>query len=165
MIKAKKVVSLNVPAEKVWSVISQFQNVQHFHPLVEKSPMLSQHNEGVGAKRRCEFYDKTSVVEEITHWEEGRSFTVELTEASMPLKKATASLSVRQINKKSSEISLEMDYVVKGGPLGWVMGTVMMRPMMQKMFTKVLKALEYHCVTGKLVGKEGAPANFKPAMA
>ncbi|MGR3316865.1 MAG: SRPBCC family protein [Candidatus Anammoxibacter sp.] len=140
------------PVDRVWEVISNYGDVHLYHPMVKSAPILSANDKGVGAKRRCEFYDKSSLVEEVTNWDEGRSISFVLSEmSSMPLKKANATIKVEPVDSKTSLVSINMNFVVKWGPLGWMMGKLMMKPMMKKMFTNVLKGLEYYAVTGKAV--------------
>ena len=55
----------------VWAAVADIGGVHRWHPKVRQSPLLSEANEGLGAKRRCDFYDGTSVVEEVTDWVEG----------------------------------------------------------------------------------------------
>lgn len=161
---AKQTIHISASPYKVWDAISDFENVKSFHPLVKDSPLLSSEKRGIGAKRRCEFYDKTSVVEEIIQCSEGRSMTVQLSEMSMPLKKAVVILNISPVGDNATEMTMEMNYTVKFGLLGWMMGIFLMRPMMHKMFRTIMKSLEYYIVTGKPVG-DGVP-NFKePHMA
>ena len=54
---------LGLPAEDVWCNFADFSGVAHFHPYVETADQLSEQNEGVGARRKCNFYDGNSVVE------------------------------------------------------------------------------------------------------
>lgn len=150
-------IEVNAPAERVWEVVSDFGGVHKFHPLVETSPLLTKNDRGLGAKRRCEFYDKTSIVEEVTKWDEGKSYSVVISEASMPLKRANATMRISPIDGDSSEVILAMDYEVKYGPVGKLMDMFMMRRMMGKMFGKVLKGLAHHAATGELIGKNGVP--------
>lgn len=157
MTKAKTSKTINASADRVWEILADFSNVKNFHPLVSKSPMLSQNNKGIGATRRCEFYDNTSVVEKVIAWQEGSYITVELSEADMPLKQATVTMSVSALTGDTSEITIEMEYVVKYGLLGKIMGIVMMRPMMKKLFNKVLNSLEHHVRTGQIIGEKGLP--------
>lgn len=148
---------LNVPAETVWEIISDYANIKNYHPFVDTSPMLSGHERGIGATRRCEFYDNTSIVEKVVDWQEGQSYAVELSEGSMPLKEAVVTMRVSPVDANASEVTIEMDFVEKFGVPGKIMGVIMMRPMMKKMFSKVLDSLERHALTGKIIGKNGAP--------
>jgi len=46
---------------------------------------------------------------------------------------------------------MSADFVVKGGPFGWLMGQLLMRPIMKGIFKKVMTGLAYHSSTGELV--------------
>ena len=144
-------IRINVPASKVWEVLGDFASIERYSASVDRSPLLPGKTEGVGTKRICHFYNKTSVVEEITRFEDGKSFDIVLTEYSMPLKSLHATMGVRAVNNTSSEIYMSMDYVVKFGPIGWVMGALLMRPVMNKVIKGTLKGLAFHSSTGKNV--------------
>jgi len=147
----EQTIRINVPASKVWEVLEDFASIENFSSNVDSSPLLPGKTKGVGTKRICHFYDKTSVVEEIIRFEDGKSFDVVLTEYSMPLKSLHATMGVRAVNNATSEIYMSMDYVVKFGPVGWVMGALLLRPMMNKIMKSVLKGLAFHSSTGKNV--------------
>lgn len=160
----EKTIPINAPIQKVWQVIDDFGGVYKYHPIVEKSPMLSEIATGLGAKRRCEFYDNTSVVEEITDYKPGEYLKVKVSEFSMPLKSMTGTMRFKSINNATTAVTIELDFVVKGGILGWLMGVLMMRPMMKGMILKVLKSLEYHVISGKQVGN-GLPDKKELSLA
>jgi len=147
----EQTIRINVPASKVWEVLEDFASIENFSSNVDSSPLLPGKTKGVGTKRICHFYDKTSVVEEIIRFEDGKSFDVVLTEYSMPLKSLHATMGVRAVNNATSEIYMSMDYVVKFVPVGWVMGALLLRPMMNKIMKSVLKGLAFHSSTGKNV--------------
>ena len=70
--------TINAPASQVWEVIGNYHNPHVFHPFLESVEQLSEVDRGVGATRQCNLYNKSSIVEEVIEWEEGRSFTVVL---------------------------------------------------------------------------------------
>ena len=142
---------------RVWALVSDIGGVHHWHPKVKQSPLLSDNSTGPGARRRCEFYDGNSVVEEVVDWVEGESVTLELSDMFMPLQTARVTVRLAQRGPSSTEVSMEMDYSVKYGPIGWLMNSVMMRPMMGKMFAEVLSGLEHHAVTGEAVTQDFQP--------
>ena len=49
-----------------------------------------------------------------------------------------------------------MSFEMKYGVFGKIMGFLLIRPVIKKTFTKVLKGLNDHATTGQLVGKKGA---------
>lgn len=154
----------NVSAEKVWQVLADFGGAQNWYFAVEKSPLLAGASSGLGAKRMCNFYDGTSVVEEIVKYKEGEGYSVKITEFSMPMKSIFAGNKVEAIDEKSCEISIHMDFVVKGGPLGWLMGAFVIKPVMKGLTKKMMKGIAYHAATGKVIGNE-LPSKEQLALA
>ncbi len=147
--------NMNVASQKVWNALKDFGGVYKYHPSVETSPLLSQNNEGVGAKRICHFYDKSSIVEEVIDWKDEEGFTVELSEGSLPFKHAEATMRIEPTGSETSRVTLEMNYVVKFGPIGWLMNKFIITGKMQAMFDKVLGSLEQHAKTGEMIGENG----------
>ena len=153
----EKTSRFNVPAKKVWDALNDFAAVAKFAPLIETSPLTNGQNSGIGAKRSCNFFDGTKIVEEIIELKEGESVTVVLTDHTMPLKSAIATMKVVPVDATTCDITIAMDYVVKGGPLGWLMGFFMMAPLMKGVFKKTSQGLAYYSATGKPVGN-GLPS-------
>ena len=148
---------VKVTHNKAWRILSDFGGIHKFHPTVETSPIIHGDETGLGATRRCHFTDGSSVVERVIAWEEGRSYEVELSEFSMPFKSATARLSVAPSGLEKSVLTMEINAVVKYGPLGWLMANLMMRPMMKSMFKKTFRGLESHANTDQVInGKQMA---------
>lgn len=144
---------VRVPAEKIWAILKDFKSIERTSHAVESSPILAGPASGLGTKRRCHFYDKKSVVEEIIEYKEGSSFKIELSEFSMPLKSAIAEFTVKKVNANDCDISMSMDFVVKAGPIGWLLGATLMKPVLtNKVLKNELIGLAYHAATGKLVG-------------
>ena len=74
---------------------------------------------------------------------------------SMPLKSARAKFFIEPMNDVITTVGLRMEFELKFGPLGWLMAKVMMKPMLSKMFGKVLKSLEVHIRSGQKIGENG----------
>ncbi|WP_281560238.1 SRPBCC family protein [Thalassomonas sp. RHCl1] len=164
--RVESAVKINATAEKVWEILDDFGAVEKFSFGLQKSPIIGDKQSGLGARRHCVFHDSSSVHEEIVEYEENKSFKVVLSEFSMPLKSMYVSFRVEKISDTSCEVSMEMDFVVKFGPLGALMGMVMMRPMMKGVQKKMLFGLAYHAFTGKTVGsKLPSSAELAPALA
>jgi hypothetical protein len=69
------------------------------------------------------------------------------------MKTIEADFSVDRVDENTSDISMSMDFVVKGGVLGWVLGAVVLKPVLKKKVLKTeLAGIAYHAKTGKLVG-------------
>ena len=97
------------------------------------------------------------MVEEIIEWKEGQSYTVVLSENSVPIPNATATMGVNEIDPLHSEVYLEMSYTPKWGIFGRIIDVLMLRMVMRYVFNKVLKSLQHHVETGELIGKNGKP--------
>ena len=151
-------IKVNVSAEEIWQVLDDFSSVEKFATTIKSSPIINDISSGLGAKRLCTFNDGSSLVEEIIEYQEGQGFKMELSEYSLPLKSMHAEMKVTAIDEKSSEIYMSAEFVVKAGPLGWLMGKLIMRPVMKGVFKKLMTGLAYHCVTGKPVA-EKLPSN------
>jgi ribosome-associated toxin RatA of RatAB toxin-antitoxin module len=152
----KTIIVATTPA-KAWALISDVSTVQKWHPKVDTSPVLSESSVGIGATRRCNFYDGTSVVEEVVDQEPGKFLKVELSEFSMPLSSASAELGLRSLSSDRTEVSISMEYETKFGPIGWVMDAVMMKSMMGKVFEQVLDGLKHHLETDELIPQDWTP--------
>lgn len=157
MTTVKATRTINASSSKIWTVLSDFSNVQVFHPLVEHVDQLSEADRGLGAKRRCNMYNGSSAVEEIIEWKEGQSATIAVTDAPMPVLNATATMRVNKVDSHHSEVYMEMSYTPKWGIFGKIFDILMLRMGMRHVFNKVLKSLQHHVETGELIGKNGKP--------
>jgi len=144
-------IKVNVSAEKIWAVLQDFASVEKFAPEIKSSPIVNDTTTGVGAKRKCTFNDGSSLVEEIVEYNEGEGYTMELSEHTLPLKSMLAQMKVKAIDEHSSEITMSADFVVKGGPFGWLMGQFLMRSVLKGVFKKVMTGLAYYVVTGNAI--------------
>jgi len=156
--------TINASAATVWAKLSDFGNIHSFHPGLEDSCLTGDAENGVGATRRCDFKGGGSVFEEITDWVDGERYTVVLSKMDMPLKAATATLSVTPRGDNACTATMHMDYRPKYGPLGALMDRMMMRSVMTKMFGKVLAGLDRACQPTADVAAD-APAQGSPEVA
>ena len=121
---AKMTKRIDAEASEVWMAFNDWGGVWRFQPWVIRSPLLSTNNEGVGAKRRCEFVDKTSIVETVTRIEDGRAIHMSLSEAPKPMKGGTSVIRLAP-RGKSTDVTVEMDIKLGMGPLNPIMGKLM----------------------------------------
>ena len=150
--------AINASSSNIWTVLSDFSNIQIFHPNVLGVDQLSQVDRGLGAERRCNFYDGGSAVEKIISWDDERQFfTCAVTEIAAPILDVTAGMRVNTIDSHRSEVQIEMTYVPKWGIFGKILDVLVLRMAMRSTFNKVLKGLKHHVETGELVGINGKP--------
>lgn len=165
--RVETTVHVNAASSEIWSVLSDWSGVWRYQPWVLRSPQLSDQNEGVGAARRCEFVDDTSIVETVTKWDVSRKIELELTETPKPMKGGWASIELNPVGA-ATNVTLVMDIKLGLGPLNPIMGPLMMRPMMKKRIIKMLESLEYHIKTGGKIdhkGRRHKPVAPMPSMA
>jgi len=159
----EKTLKVNVPAEKVWKVLEDYNNIEKFAMTIKTSASANEISSGLGAKRTCTFNDGSSLVEEIIEYQVGQGYKMDISNHSMPLKSMQSEMKVTPIDENSSEIYMSADFVVKGGPLGWVMGQLIMQPVMKSIFKKVMTGLAYHSLTGEIIS-EKLPTNEELAQ-
>ncbi len=123
--------------------------VADWHPNVARSSVLT-HNAGVDASRRVEFHNGTSVVETVMEQENEKFVTMELLEAPL-LDKAVVTIQTERRSEDETAVTFSVDYDVKYGPIGWLMGTLMLKRSFRKIFGVSLGGLAYHLETGELV--------------
>ena len=131
--------------------MNDFSSLERFAATIETSPIVGGIKSGLGAKRLCTFRDGSSLIEEIIDYKEDRGFRIEVSEFSLPLKTMQAEMRVEKVDANTSNIFWSADFVVKGGPFGWLLGFLVMRPVMKGVFTKLLSGLAYHSATGEII--------------
>ncbi|WP_114286148.1 SRPBCC family protein [Candidatus Halocynthiibacter alkanivorans] len=142
MIHHHRTLVIDASPDAVWDVLGRFMHVDEFAPLVKSVDALTDGEDQVGSKRRCHFDDGSSLVEEVTEWEAHRRYRVRLSEtAPMPLNEAYAELSIKPQGPGQTHVEWSMDYRVKYGPFGWMLGQTLMKMMMGKILDGNLKGL------------------------
>ena len=117
-------------------------HIDEFAPMVTSVEALTSECEGLGAKRRCHFDNGTSLAEEVIAWDEGRMYEVRLSElGAMPLVESTAKIAIEPAGIGHCRVVWDVEYRVKYGPLGWVLGQTLMKMMMKKIIDGNLKGL------------------------
>ena len=154
MSKIQVVKRVQAVPSHVWNILADYGAVSNFHPFVQRSYTQSAAERGVGAVRKCEFYDGNHVVEKVTSWQEGRAMTIEIVEGTMPLSRAEAKITVDDGLDGTTIVTMNMDVTPKG-VMGAMMGPVM-GIMFRRMLTKLLDGLDHHARTGEIVGRKGS---------
>lgn len=133
--------TIDATPDAVWAILGRYMHIDEFAPLILSVDALTEGEDGLGSKRRNNFENGTSVVEEVTAWKPGQGFTVKLSDmAAMPLHEASSEAFITP-EGGSSKVTWTFDYRVKYGPLGWFIGQTMMKMMMGKIIDGNLKGL------------------------
>ena len=150
MIHYQRTLDISATSDAIWAVIGRFMHIDDFAPQVKSVEPLTTGADGVGSKRRCHFDNGTSLVEEVIAWKPNQSYRVRLSEMdAMPLHHAEAELSLPPTLNGQTRVTWSMDYRVKFGPLGWVLGQTMMKLMMGKILDGNLRGLADKVQTGR----------------
>lgn len=146
---------INAGINNVWNAWFDFGNIHSFHPGVKHSSIIAGPSSGVGAARRCDLYDGTHTEEVVTDFEFDSYMTWEMTEMPFPLKAADVRLDFDENGKESTDLVMTFRADLKLGPVGWLLGQLVVKRLVKKNLGKVLDSLNDHFRTGQLVGKDG----------
>ena len=146
-------IEINAPVDRVWSVVADLSAIENYHPAVPKSYYTSEIKEGVNASRHCDILPSSTVEERVIDWKDGKEYTLDIYEGSMPamkmLKLFTGKTGVEP-HGEGTQVSQTLEYKVKGGPLGAMLGFLMKRPM-GKRNADALIGLKHFIETGEVV--------------
>ena len=142
MIRYERTLEIDATSDEVWAVLGRFMHIDEFAPEIVSVDALTDGKDGIGSKRRNNFKNGTSLVEEVTEWEPKRRYRVSSSEmSSMPLHEAYSAISVEPTDNGRSMVTWDFDYRVKFGPFGWLLGMTMMKVMMGRIVDGNLKGL------------------------
>ena len=97
--------SIGVPVEKLWKLISMPENLNLCHPYCKKNTV--QKWGGIGAKDTLEYYNGLTLVREFVEWNEGRGYKLII--GKNELATARVTWSVTELTKESSELSISIE--------------------------------------------------------
>jgi carbon monoxide dehydrogenase subunit G len=143
MIHLERTLEIDAPPDDVWALLGNFMHADEFGPELESIDALTDGADRAGSKRRSNFTNGTSLVEEILEWEpERRYHRIQLSEmSSMPLDDAYSRMYVEPTDNGLSMVTWDFDFRVKYGPFGWLLGQTMMKMMMSKVIDANLEGL------------------------
>jgi hypothetical protein len=131
------------PPERLWALLSDLEAVARYNPAVRSARVRGGQQTGVGAERSCELLPKGTVVERVTHWEEGRAVGLEVAESDWPVHY------MRWVTRlepapTGSVITQTLEYQVKFGPFGWLMDQLVMKRKLTTTLDSVFDSLVKH---------------------
>jgi polyketide cyclase/dehydrase/lipid transport protein len=130
-------------SQACWALLADFKNIALFNPNLSQSYLVEGSSEtGVGTMRQCDMKDgKSFIRERVLEWNEGRDYTVEIYEGSMPVDKAIIKIGLVPGATGGTQVFMDFTYTTRMGPLGKVLDVVMMRSMFEKMLRSVVEGL------------------------
>ncbi len=142
MIHLERTLDMNATPEDIWAVIGLYMKTEDYSPYIVSVDALTDGEDGMGSIRRNNFENGTSLVEEVIQWTPNRGYRVRASEfGSNPMRELTAELAIKPASNGKSKVVWSLDYGMKYGPLGWLMGQTMIKRFMRKVVDANLKAL------------------------
>jgi carbon monoxide dehydrogenase subunit G len=133
------------PTADVWPLLDDFGGVSRYHPNVDSSRVVNGVESGLGACRECVFEDGGRIEETIIGYEPGESYTVAFTDMGpYPLVSNVVRIDVESMDEGHSRVTFTAQFEPKYGPLGWLMGRVVMEPRFAKQLDTALEGLAAH---------------------
>ncbi|WP_299495246.1 SRPBCC family protein [uncultured Shewanella sp.] len=146
---------LDADIDTVWAHIENVTLVANWHPSVDFADLLSHNATGIGATRRCNFYDGTNVVEEITHLDKDNyAFTLQIREFKGPIGRFDSHWTLTSTATGATQMTIVMDYDMKLSILGAAMNVLMIQGNMSKRLNTIMKALAHHIKTGDIIKQD-----------
>lgn len=157
-------ITINAPAEQVWTALADLERVQDYSPGVAAAQYTTEAREGVGAGRHCDLQGPPGWVEErIVEWQEGESMTIEIFASSPPIKHAFGHFTLASQGDET-RVTFGLEYKLMFGPIGSIMDAIIVRRLFDKSIKTTLEGLKYNVETGEAVGKK-VPAAASGATA
>lgn len=137
--------TVNAPVAEVWASWDRFGDIADFNPNLRASRLINgSAPSGKGATRQCDLSDgKNHIRERIVEYVPGQRMVIDIYEGTMPLKRAVATVEVRAIGPRRTEVRMTMDFAPKYGLLGLAMVPVM-KPTFRKMLGSLLDSNAVH---------------------
>ncbi len=130
-------VAIAAPKEAAWAVLADYGNVHAYVRGIRDAYLTTEQASGVGMTRYCALprmmMMKQYIVEEISAWDEGKSFTYVVTDTTAPIADGSLEWSVDGDDRRCV-IRARGTYRPKG-----LMGRLML-PMLRKQFASQMKA-------------------------
>lgn len=99
-LSAHEEVTINAPAAKVWSTVSNFNDLGAWHPAVKKTDIVSGTNNKVGAERLLTLQDNGTIKEKLLGYSaKNKAFKYSIIEGVLPVSNYVSSVSVKSQGK------------------------------------------------------------------
>jgi uncharacterized protein YndB with AHSA1/START domain len=120
-------ITIDAPIEKIWTSLSNIEELEKYDPTVKRSTALTEIRSGQGAARKVEMKDgKNWFEEKVTKWVPNEALTYELTACSFPVQGLSHAYSFERVGR-GIKVKQVMSYRVKFGLLGKVLDWLMIR--------------------------------------
>ncbi len=134
--------------QDVWALVSDLGRIHRYHPHVERAHWEGD-NEGLGGRARWIFPQRGGeVVEEVSAYVEGEHVAVRFVEGSLPVHFAETGFTLSPGVAGGTRVDIAMDFEMKGGVLGWLLGSTLGKRRLQARMETYLDGLDAYLRTG-----------------
>lgn len=134
---------INASLEKVWNAVKDPGEIHRFHPLIERSYMITGNNE-IGSKRYCKLKPMGVMEEEVIDRVDMEGFTMQVTNGKMlpPYVFMKGALSIAAVGTTVTKVDFCFSYKLKYGALGRLVDMLLVRPQFKIAPTKYVTGLK-----------------------
>lgn len=142
MIHRARSLEINAMPEVIWAELARYMHVDEFAPFVVSVDALTSGDDGLGSTRRNNFANGTSITEEVIEWVPNRKMGIKGSEfGTLPFRSADAIISLAPASRGKTKVTWSLDYTVKNGFFGWLLGQTIMKYSLGKVIDANLKGL------------------------
>uniref|UniRef100_A0A7S3E803 SRPBCC family protein n=1 Tax=Rhodosorus marinus TaxID=101924 RepID=A0A7S3E803_9RHOD len=141
----KVIQELGIPAAEAWKLMADFNNIQHVHPMVVSVDQLGSKERGVGAIRKCNFYDGGSIQERVTLWDDqNMKYQIQFMNGTLPLNSNTTSMIVEEVDSANCRMICDVEYDPKYGLIGKIMAILFLNRKFGSILGDMLAGVQYY---------------------
>ncbi len=161
MLKIINTACIYASTDKVWSALSELENVSLWAEPILEAFCTSENQSGVGVTRICKLKGGMTIREKWIEWEEGKQFTY-IGEGMPMIKSAKNRWSVIDEGNNMTLLKSEAEIELKGGLVGRLL-EIPMGVAMKRMGPQALSGFKYWVENGRPF--EGQHSKLKAAPA
>lgn len=147
---------IDAPKEDVWAVLDDFGNLADYDPKNATSRVIDGPPTGPGAVREAVKPDGGRVVHEIIEYNPPDGYAFEFVEFDdTPAEELVLAFELTALDDSRTRVTINGRIQPKFGPLGWVLGKLVLVPKGKGLLSDLLAGLDDHLETGERVGVDG----------
>lgn len=136
--------TINAEIKTIWDVVKNPDYIHLYHPLIKDSLMLGKVKNGIGARRKCILLPMGEMIEKITDWQEGSSYTTEVIDGKFlpPFEFMIGTIQLKSIETNLTEVAFTFKYKLKYGIFGRMLNMLFIKPQFKSAPKKYVKGLK-----------------------
>ena len=144
-------VQIKAPADKLWKVLVDLDSLPQWAPDNASSETAPQNSETMTTARYYDANPFHNAEERATGWEESHHYAYEVKNIG-PIRSAYNRFSLNPVGEGETVLTQTLDFQMKLGPVGALMGTLVFRPQFRKQMEQSLVALKEYVEHNEVVG-------------